>query len=88
MGSLTTKVLDLMFGPPDPVEPEPEPPPPARNAEAKPGSQAWFRQLRPAAPDPNAISMNSLTRTIPTAKPPRQPGRQGRRSNGLWEWPG
>jgi hypothetical protein len=65
-------------------EPEWEPDEPApRKSKYKPGSQEWFKQLPPPRPDPNAISMNSIARCF-IRKPPRIPGSQNKRSNGLW----
>ena len=61
---------------------EPEPAPKAK-AKAKAGSQAWYVQLLPPKAD-LAISMNDMIRSIPPPRPPRRPGTQSRRFNGLW----
>ena len=58
-------------------------PPPEPAPKAKAGSQAWYVQLPPPKAD-LGISMNDMLRSIPPPRPPRRPGTQSRRFNGLW----
>ena len=77
-------VLDLS-GPTSPApEPPEEPPEPKRKVGPAPGSQAWYKQLPPPARNPDDVSMNSIARSIPRRAPPRAPGQQARRFNGMW----
>ena len=42
------------------------------------------RQLRQS--EQPGVSMNDLARSVPRARPPRRPGMQQRRFNGLWSY--
>lgn len=53
---------------------KPEPPP-----VPEPGEPRKLRQS-----EQPGISMNSLARTVQRPRPPRAPGQQSRRFNGLW----
>jgi hypothetical protein len=59
---------------------EPEPP---RKPTAKPGSAEWYLQHTPPKHE-GVVEMNALARGIPRPRPPRAPGKQSRRFNGLW----
>ena len=66
-----------------PSTPEPEPEPAPKVSRFKPGTQEWFRQLAPSRTD-RGVDMNDMLRSIPKPKPPRRPGTQIERWNGLW----
>ena len=42
------------------------------------------RKLRPS--EQPGIDMNDLRRSIPRARPPRRPGQQSKRYNGIWTY--
>ena len=69
---------EAMPPPEDRTAPRPE-------AEFKQGSQSWYKALARSPPkEANGLSMNSLLRSIRKPRPPRAPGQQTRKFNGLW----
>jgi hypothetical protein len=70
----------------DDYEPEPPPPKPLPHMKLKPGTQEWFRSLPKPTRKPGDITMNELARRVPKARPPRKPGQQRWRFNGLWRY--
>ncbi|MBR1070234.1 hypothetical protein ABIF66_008850 [Bradyrhizobium japonicum] len=64
----------------EPVELEPSPSPPQNET-----AMARWRRLnaRPASRS-ESIEMNAIARSMAIARPPRAPGQQGRKFNGLW----
>ena len=56
----------------------------------------WRDEAKASAPEPEpepeaqprskSISMNEIARSIPKPRPPRAPGQQRLRSNGIWSY--
>ena len=68
----------------DAPEPEPEPEPaPKPKSKHPPGSMEWYLALPPGRKG-GGLSMNEMARGAPKLRPPRRPGMQSRRYNGLW----
>ena len=69
-------------------EPEPEPEP--FKPEPIPKNETYMQMLQRRTRDDvragRAVTMNSLARSVPNARPPRAPGQQFMRSNGRWWW--
>ena len=63
----------------------PQPAPPlAPKSQFTPGSQSWFKQLPLPKTGDVVITSDAMARSAPKPRPPRAPGQQAMRSNGLW----
>jgi hypothetical protein len=86
---LLIKALTEAFKPDEPSHPDPAPEPPPFKPEPIPPHETEDQRLKRRARDDvragRAVDMATMGRAIPKPRPPRAPGMQRLRGNGLWE---